>query len=70
MSKRGSLKQKQDRLEPRVGVIIDCPQKDLFNDARDVIITSQMAVSEMVNDDHEQPLVVVYLLRRNVDIDH
>ena len=31
------------------------PKNVPFNDARDVIITSQMAVGEMVNHDHEQP---------------
>ena len=28
--------------------IIDCPQKDLFHNFCDIIITSQMAVSEVV----------------------
>ena len=33
-------------------------QNDPFTDPHDVILTSQMAVSEMVDYDHEWPLVV------------
>ena len=36
------------RYSPRVGVINDCPQKDLFHDPCDVIIMSRMAISEVV----------------------
>ena len=32
----------------RVGITDDCPQKNLFHHPRDVIITSQMANSEVV----------------------
>ena len=49
-------------LVPRVGVIIDCTQNNLYHDARDIIITSQMAVRELDNDedndDDKHPLVV------------
>ena len=38
-------------LQSRVGVIIDCPQKDLIHNLVKVILTSQRAVSEMANDD-------------------
>ena len=34
---------------PRVGVIIDCPQKDFCHHLVKVILTSRMAVSEMVD---------------------
>ena len=44
----------------RVSIIINCPKKDLFLDPRDVIITSQMAVSDLVenNNDNVKPLAV------------
>ena len=32
-------------LDPREGVIIECPLNGQFHDRRDVIITSRMAVS-------------------------
>ena len=35
----------------REGVIINCPQKDLFHDPRDIIITSWMAFCDLVNND-------------------
>ena len=38
---------------PRVGVIIDCPQKDLFCDNVTVISMSWMGVSEKVDDDND-----------------
>ena len=40
-------------LEPRVSVIFDCPQKDLFYDLMNVILTSRAAVSEMVDNDND-----------------
>ena len=44
----------------RVGVINVCSENDLYHNPRDVIITSQMAVSELVdnNNDNELPLAV------------
>ena len=41
----------------RVGLIINCPQKDLFHNLVTVIITSQTVVSEMVDKDNEWLLV-------------
>ena len=38
---------------PRVGVIFDCPQNDLYLDRRDAIMTSNMAFSEMANNDND-----------------
>ena len=35
-------------LEPREGVIIECPLNDLFHNVVTVILTSRMGVSEMV----------------------
>ena len=35
-------------LLPREGVIIECPQNDLFHNVVTVILKSQMGVSEMV----------------------
>ena len=39
---------------------MDCPQNGLFNNLVTVILTSQIAISEMVDHDHdhEWPLVV------------
>ena len=37
-----------DHFIPREGVIIECSQNDLFYNACDVILTSQMAISETV----------------------
>ena len=36
---------------PRVGDIIDCPQINLYHNAHDIIITSQMAIRELDKDD-------------------
>ena len=44
----------------RVGVIIDCPQKDLFHNFMNVISTSKKAISEMVDSDNVWPLVNVF----------
>ena len=42
---QGKLSQgKQDRFKTRDGIIIECPLNGLFQDAHDVILTSQMAV--------------------------
>ena len=41
---------------PRVGVINVCSKNNCFNDPREVIITSQMAVNEMVENVNEWPL--------------
>ena len=38
-------------LIPRVIIIIDFPQKDLFHNRCDIIILSQMAVSDLVDSD-------------------
>ena len=38
---------------PRVGVINVCSKNDLYYDPHDVIITSQMAVSELVDNDKD-----------------
>ena len=43
----------------RVGVSDVCPQNDLYHDCCDVIITSRMAVSKMVNNDNVT-VVVIY----------
>ena len=47
---------------PRVGVIFHCPQNDLYHNRCDIIITSQMAVSDMANydDDNVQTLGNVF----------
>ena len=37
----------------------NCPQNDLFHDARDIIITSRTNVREMNNDDDVETLVNV-----------
>ena len=37
----------------RVGVIIDFSQKDLFQDLVTIILTSRMAISEMVDNDND-----------------
>ena len=44
----------------RKGVIIKCPQNGLFQDACDVILTSRMAIREMVdpNPDQEWPMTL------------
>ena len=44
----------------REGVIIECPLNGQFHDTRDVILTSQTDVREMVDDDDddERPLVM------------
>ena len=42
---------------PREGVIIECPLKWQFHCARDIIITSQMAISVLVNNDNDWPLL-------------
>ena len=42
---------------PREGVIIDWPLKRLFNDARDVILTSRIDVMEVEDDDDERMLL-------------
>ena len=34
---------------PRVGIIIECPLNGLFHDLMNIIITSQVAISEMVD---------------------
>ena len=44
-------------LEPRVGVNIDCPPKDLFHDPRNVIITSQISISDLADNDN----IVLYM---------
>ena len=36
----------------RVGVIIDCHREGLFHDPRDVILTSQMAVSDLADNNN------------------
>ena len=38
--------------EPRQGIIIDCPQKDLFHNLINVILTSRITISEMVDNDN------------------
>ena len=52
---------------PREGVIIDYPQKDLFHDPRDVIITSWMAVSDLADNDNVVPLAVQILICEIID---
>ena len=47
-------------IQPRAGVSDICPQKDLFHDPRDVIITSQMAISALVDNDKVLPLAVSF----------
>ena len=61
--KRKKNKKRQKTLFcTRVGVIIDCSQKYLFHDLVNVILTSQMAVSEMVdnNNDNDWPLAILF----------
>ena len=43
-------------LGPRVGVINVWTQNDPYNDPHDVILTSQMAVSKLVDHDNEWPM--------------
>ena len=54
---------------PREGVIIDCPQKDLFHDPRDVIMISRMAVSDWADNDNDNvvPLAVQILICEIID---
>ena len=40
------------------GVIIECPQNGLFHNLVTVILMSRTAVSQMVDHDHEHPLLV------------
>ena len=49
----------QDRFRSRVAIIIDCPQKDLFQDLVNVILTSRTAVSEMVVNDNDDDWLLV-----------
>ena len=46
-------------LQPRVGIIIECPLNGLFHDLVNIILTSRTADSEMVNydNDNDWPLV-------------
>ena len=52
------------RYQPRVGVIINCPQKYLFHDPCDANITSQIAVSELVNYDKDNVLPLAVPLEK------
>ena len=48
----------------RVGVIIDCSQKYLFHDLMNIILTSRIAVSEMVdNNNNNDWLLAVPLVK-------
>ena len=47
----------------REGVIIDWPLNRLFNNARDVILTSRTDVKEMDNDDDDPERTLVTLKR-------
>ena len=40
-------------LAPRKGVIMECPQNDLFHDPRDVILSSPTAIKELDDDDDD-----------------
>ena len=42
------------QFKARVGVIIDCPQKDLFHDLMNVILMSRMALSEMADNKNDK----------------
>ena len=42
--------------QPRVGFSDNCPSRDIFYDPSDIIITSQMAVSDLVNNNNDNVL--------------
>ena len=45
--------EKLDHHLPRVGIIIKYPQNGLFHDLVNIILMSQMAVSEMANNNND-----------------
>ena len=51
------------QLFSREGVIIECPQNDLFHNACDMIIASGMAVRELDYDDNDDEWLLGYILK-------
>ena len=67
------LFQPENRCFAREGVIIKCPQNDLFHDRRDIIIMSQMALSQIsltvaVNENVGTLLLLTCLNKRSSSI--
>ena len=58
MLRQGKLESQNGKFA-RKGVINVCSENDLFHDPGDVILTSWMAISEVVNNDNDNELTLI-----------